>query len=266
MIDFAWAAQLLPLMAAGFAVGVLVGLTGVGGGALMTPLLISSFGVAPPVAVGTDLLYASITKTAGGWRHHVADHVDWPVVQRLAAGSLPAAALLLAIIAMLPENSTYVLAHWIRMGLVVALPVSALAIVLYPFVTRKSPGNDKGDVPPRTVLTVLFGVLLGLLVTLTSVGAGAIGVTVLAALYPLLPAKRLVGTDIAHAVPLTMLGGLGHFGLGNVDPGLLLALLGGSIPGILIGARLAGVAPEWLLRPILALTLCYAAWALFNKG
>ena len=266
MMEFAWAAHLLPLMAAGFAVGMLVGLTGVGGGALMTPLLISSFGVAPPVAVGTDLLYASITKTAGSWRHHVADHVDWPVVLRLAAGSLPAAAILLAVFAMFPENSTYVLAHWIRMGLVVALPVSGLAIVLYPFVTRQSPGNDRGDVPPRTVPTVLFGVLLGLLVTLTSVGAGAIGVTVLAALYPLLPAKRLVGTDIAHAVPLTLLGGLGHMGLGNVDVGLLLALLGGSIPGILIGARLAGVAPEWLLRPVLALTLCYAAYALFNKG
>jgi uncharacterized membrane protein YfcA len=265
MIDL-WAATLLPLMAAGFAVGVLVGLTGVGGGALMTPLLISSFGVAPPVAVGTDLLYASITKTAGGWRHHVADHVDWPVVCLLAAGSLPAAAVLLAVIALLPETSTAALAHWIRMGLVVALPLSGLAIVLYPFVTRKSPCGDQGDVTPRTALTVLFGVLLGLLVTLTSVGAGAIGVTVLAALYPLLPAKRLVGTDIAHAVPLTLVGGLGHLGLGNVDVSLLLALLGGSIPGILIGARLAGLAPEWLLRPILAVTLCYAAWALFNKG
>jgi uncharacterized membrane protein YfcA len=266
MIEFAWAAQLLPLIAAGFAVGLLVGLTGVGGGALMTPLLISSFGVAPPVAVGTDLLYASITKTAGGWRHHVADHVDWPVVWRLAGGSLPAAALVLIVIALLPENSTNALAHWIRMGLVVALPVSGLAIVLYPWVTRKSPSNDKGDVPPRTLPTVLFGVLLGLLVTLTSVGAGAIGVTVLAALYPMLPAKRLVGTDIAHAVPLTLLGGLGHLGLGNVDIGLLIALLGGSIPGILVGARLAGMAPEWLLRPLLAITLCYAAWALFNKG
>ena len=265
MGDFGWAASLLPLMAAGFAVGLLVGLTGVGGGALMTPLLISSFGVPPQVAVGTDLLYASITKTAGSWRHHVADHVDWPLVLRLAAGSLPAAALLLAVMAFLPVD-TVALAHWIRMGLVAALPVSGLAIVLYPFFTRASPRNDEGDVPPRTLPTVLFGVVLGLLVTLTSVGAGAIGVTVLAALYPMLPAKRLVGTDIAHAVPLTLLGGLGHLGLGNVDIGLLLALLCGSIPGILVGARLAGLAPEWLLRPILAVTLCYAAYALFNKG
>jgi uncharacterized membrane protein YfcA len=111
------------------------------------------------------------------------------------------------------------------MGLVVALPLSALAIVLYPFVTRAAPREDIGDVPPRTWQTVLFGVALGLLVTLTSVGAGAIGVTVLAALYPVLPAKRLVGSDITHAMPLTLVGGLGHLGLGNVDASLLLALL-----------------------------------------
>jgi uncharacterized membrane protein YfcA len=265
MVDVSWAATLLPLMAAGFAVGMLVGVTGVGGGALMTPLLISSFGIPPQVAVGTDLLYASITKTAGGWRHHLADHVDWPIVLRLAAGSLPAAVLLLAGMAFLPVD-TVKLAHWIRMGLVLALPISGLAIVLYPFVTRSSPRDDAEDVPPRTASTVLFGVVLGLLVTLTSVGAGAIGVTVLAALYPMLPAKRLVGSDIAHAVPLTLIGGLGHLGLGNMDGGILLALLCGSIPGILIGARLAGAAPEWLLRPLLAITLCYAAYALFNKG
>jgi uncharacterized membrane protein YfcA len=265
VFDVSWAAGLLPLVAAGFGVGLLVGLTGVGGGALMTPLLISSFGIPPQVAVGTDLLYASITKTAGSWRHHMSDQVDWPIVYRLAAGSLPAAAILLSTMALLPVD-TVALAHWIRMGLVVALPVSGIAIVLYPFVTRISPRNDIGDVAPRTLPTVLFGVVLGLLVTLTSVGAGAIGVTVLASLYPLLPARRLVGTDIAHAVPLTLLGGLGHFGLGNVDSGILLALLGGSIPGILIGARLAGLAPEWLLRPILAVTLCYAAWTLYNKG
>ena len=265
MVDLGWAAHLLPLAAAGFGVGMLVGLTGVGGGSLMTPLLISSFGVPPQVAVGTDLLYASITKTVGGWRHHLSDHIDWPIVLRLAAGSLPAAALLLAVMA-LSHVDTETIAHWIRMGLVVALPVSALAILLYPVVTRTAPRDDKGDVPPRTLPTVLFGVVLGLLVTLTSVGAGAIGVTVLAALYPILPAKRLVGSDIAHAMPLTLLGGLGHLGLGNMDAGILLALLCGSIPGILIGARLAGVVPEWLLRPLLAVTLCYAAYALFNKG
>jgi uncharacterized protein len=122
-----------------------------------------------------------------------------------------------------------------------------------------------GKEPPRTLPTVLFGVALGLLVTLTSVGAGAIGVSVLAALYPHLPAKRIVGSDVAHAVPLTLVGGLGHLGLGHVDMGLLAVLLTGSIPGILLGARLAGVAPEWILRPVLGIMLCYAAWILFIK-
>ena len=264
MGDLSSAVALLPLVAAGFGVGFLVGLTGVGGGSLMTPLLISSFGISPQVAVGTDLLYASITKTAGSWRHHLSNHVDWPIVFRLATGSLPAAALLLAAIAYFAID-TAMLGRWIRMGLVVALPLSAIAIVVYPFVTRTAPQEDIGDVAPRTIETVLFGVALGLLVTLTSVGAGAIGVTVLATLYPMLPAKRLVGSDITHAMPLTLLAGLGHLGLGNVDASLLFMLLCGSIPGILIGARLAGVVPERLLRPILAVTLCYAAYALYKK-
>lgn len=264
LIDLSGAVKFLPLTGAGFGVGFLVGLTGVGGGALMTPLLISTFGVSPQIAVGTDLLYASITKTAGSWRHHVARHVEWTIVLRLAAGSLPAAIGLLAVMAFLPVD-TVALARWIRSGLVFALPISGLAIVLYPWFMRTHPSDEDGNIPPRTLRTVLFGAVLGLLVTLTSVGAGAIGVTVLAALYPMLPAKRLVGSDIAHAVPLTLIGGLGHLGLGNVDGRLLLALLCGSIPGILLGARLAGVVPERLLRPILAISLCYAAYVLYNK-
>jgi len=259
MGDLSSAVALLPLVAAGASVGFLVGLTGVGGGSLMTPLLISSFGISPQVAVGTDLLYASITKTAGSWRHHLSDHVDWPIVFRLSTGSLPAAALLLAAIAYF-NIDTAVLGRWIRMGASsLHFHLSAIAIV-YPFITRTAPQEDLGDVPPRTIETVLFGVALGLLVTLTSVGAGAIGVTVLAALYPALPGKRLVGSDITpHASR-----GLGHLGLGNVDGSLLLALLCGSIPGILIGARLAGVMPERVLRPNLAVTLCYAAYALYK--
>ena len=263
MMDLAWA-SLLPLAGAGFAVGLLVGLTGVGGGALMTPLLISTFGVTPQVAVGTDLLYASITKTAGSWRHHLSDHVEWRIVALLCAGSIPAALVLLAAMAWLPLN-TVALAHWIRLGLVVALPLSGIAIVLYPLLRRTAMREVDLQTEPRALATVLFGAALGLLVTLTSVGAGAIGVSVLAALYPLLPAKRIVGTDIAHAVPLTLVGGLGHLGLGHVDVGLLLALLVGSIPGILIGSRLAGMAPEWVLRPLLAVMLFYAAWVLFHK-
>jgi len=265
MVDVSWLAALLPLAVAGFVVGALVGLTGVGGGALMTPLLISSFGVPPQVAVGTDLLYAAVTKSFGSWRHHVADHIVWPVVLRLAAGSLPAALVLLAIMAVVPMNTAAV-ANWIRFALAFALPLSALAIVLYPWLIRAKERETDGKLTDRRLVTVLFGVMLGLLVTLTSVGAGAIGVAVLAALYPLLPAKRIVGSDIAHAVPLTFVGGFGYLGLGHVDIGLLLALLVGSIPGIMLGARLAGIVPEWILRPILAVTLCYAAYALFNKS
>jgi uncharacterized membrane protein YfcA len=264
MIDLGWAASFLPLIGAGFGVGFLVGLTGVGGGALMTPLLISSFGVTPQIAVGTDLLYAAATKTAGSWRHHVSDHVEWPIVFRLAAGSIPASLILLAAIAFIPLN-TAALAHWIRMGLVVALPLSGIALVLYPFLAQTPERGANGKDPRQPVVTVLFGVALGLLVTLTSVGAGAIGVSVLAALYPHLPARRIVGSDIAHAVPLTLVGGLGHLGLGNVDIALLGTLLIGSIPGILLGARLAGAAPDWILRPVLGIMLCYAAWVLLNK-
>jgi uncharacterized membrane protein YfcA len=264
MIDLGGVTALLPLVGAGFGVGFLVGLTGVGGGALMTPLLISTFGVAPAVAVGTDLLYAAVTKTVGGWRHHVAENVDWPIVLRLAMGSIPAAIVLLAIMAYMPLDTTN-MAHWIRYGLAFALPVSAFAIVLYPFMMKGKAAGADGKMPERAWGTVLFGVALGLLVTLTSVGAGAIGVVVLAMLFPALPAKRIVGSDIAHAVPLTLVAGAGHLGLGHVDFGILISLLCGSIPGILFGTRLAGVAPDWLLRPLLALTLCYAAYALLSK-
>ncbi len=265
MIDLSGVAAQLPWVGAGFGVGFLVGLTGVGGGALMTPLLISTFGVPPAVAVGTDLLYASVTKTVGGWRHHVAENVGWPIVIRLAMGSIPASLFLLAVIAYLPLDTTS-MAESIRYGLAFALPVSALAIVLYPIMMKKhADGMEDVEQPPRVAATVLFGAGLGFLVTLTSVGAGAIGVVVLALLFPALPAKRIVGSDIAHAVPLTLVAGAGHLGLGHVDFGVLTVLLCGSIPGILIGTRLAGVAPDWLLRPLLAITLCYAAYALLSK-
>ncbi|WP_244505428.1 sulfite exporter TauE/SafE family protein [Methyloceanibacter stevinii] len=215
--------------------------------------------------MGTDLLYASVTKTVGGWRHHVQENVDWPIVLRLAMGSLPASIILLAIIAYVPLD-TEAMAGWIRYGLAFALPVSAVAIVLYPIMMKShANGKDPEGPPQHAALTVLFGAALGLLVTLTSVGAGAIGVVVLALLFPALPAKRIVGSDIAHAVPLTLVAGAGHLGLGHVDFGILGALLVGSIPGILLGTRLAGVAPDWLLRPLLAITLCYAAYALLTK-
>ena len=193
-----------------------------------------------------------------------SDHVEWPIVFRLAAGSIPASLILLAAIAFIPLN-TAALAHWIRMGLVVALPLSGLALVLYPILAKTPERGADGKDPPHTMLTVMFGVALGLLVTLTSVGAGAIGVSVLAALYPHLPAKRIVGSDIAHAVPLTLVGGLGPSRARPCRSRAAWRAAHRLDPGILLGARLAGVAPDWILRPVLGIMLCYAAWVLFNK-
>jgi len=256
---------ILPLVAAGFGVGFLIGLTGVAGAALMTPLLISTFGVSPQIAVGTDLLYASITKIAAVWRHQLTGHIVWRLVLTLALGSIPAALSLIVILALLSID-TASLARVMTLGLGIVLPASALAILIRPLVTRgrNGDGEDRGQSRARIFATVLLGAVLGFALTLTSVGAGAFDVPVLALLYPLLATKRVVGTDIAHAAALAFVAGLGHAGLGNVDFSLLLALLAGSIPGILIGCSLCDRVPEWLLRPILAVTLCYAAYTLFN--
>lgn len=267
MPEIELAGSLLPLIGAGFGVGVMIGLTGVAGAALMTPLLISTFGVSPQVAVGTDLLYASLTKLAAVWRHQLAGHIVWRLVRTLALGSIPAALGLIAVLALLPID-TASLARVMTLGLGIVLPASALAILIRPLLTqgRNGDGDDIGQSRPGMLATVLLGAALGLGVTLTSVGAGAFGVPVLATLFPLLAAKRVVGTDIAHAAALAFVAGLGHAGLGNVDFGLLLALLAGSIPGMLIGCSLCDRVPDWLLRPILAVTLCYAAYTLFNKA
>ncbi len=256
-------AAVLPFVAAGAGVGFLIGLTGVAGASLMTPLLISTFGISPEVAVGTDLIYASITKAGAVWRHYLAKHLVWRLVLTLALGSIPASLLLIAVLALAPRD-TASLAQAIRLGLGIVLPLSALAILFGPFLMRRR--GDDSDHPSRShmLATVALGAALGFAVTLTSVGAGAIGVPVLATLYPVLAAKRVVGTDIAHACALALVAGLGHAGLGHVDLKLLLPLLAGSIPGMLIGSSLCDRAPEWLLRPILAVTLCYAAYTLFN--
>lgn len=263
-MDIQGLVALLPLAGAGLGVGFLIGLTGVGGGSVMTPLLISSFGVPPQAAVGTDLLFASITKFSACLRHHALDNIDWRLVRRMVLGSVPAA---LCVVGWLfyarPEMAS--IAAWIRFSLGLALPLSALAILLYPVLLDKRKEDEQEISRLRRVLTVLFGIFLGVMVTLTSVGAGAIGVAVIAALYPALAARRVVGTDIAHAIPLTFVSGLGHVGLGHVEFGLLLALLVGSIPGMWVGTSLAGRAPDWLLRPVLAITLCYASYALLSR-
>ncbi len=239
----------------GFGVGLLVGLTGVGGGSLMTPLLILLFGVHPTTAVGTDLLFASVTKSAGTLVHGVEATVDWLVVRRLATGSVPATILTVAFLHFLGSPAAPA-AHVISVTLGVALLLTAVSLIfrrqVLAFGARRFGRLDPG----RTALpTIVTGAILGVLVSLSSVGAGAIGVTVLLLLYPHLPTARIVGSDIAHAVPLTLLAGIGHWMLGAVDWGLLASLLVGSLPGIVLGSLAAAWVPELVLRPILAATL-----------
>ena len=239
----------------GFVVGLLVGQTGMGGGALVTPILVLAFGVAPATAVGTDLLYASITKAVGTAVHGANHTVQWRVVGYLAAGSVPATAATLAAISQFDLNSPGA-SHVISTALGVMLLVTAIALLFRRRLLHLM-GNRLTDAPPRrtAALTVLTGVILGVLVTISSVGAGAIGVTVLLVLYPRLPMARIVGSDIAHAVPLTMVAGLGHLALGSVDVPMLVSLLIGSIPGIVLGSLFAVRLPDAVLRPLMAVTL-----------
>jgi hypothetical protein len=239
----------------GFLVGVMVGLTGVGGGSLMTPLLVLLFNIHPTQAVGTDLLYAAITKAVGTAVHSTSKTVDWRIVRRLAFGSVPMTALTLALLYAFGPESPRV-ARTITFSLGIALLLTAFSILFRGFIldvmTRRF-GRPSDANAAR--LTVLCGLILGVLVSLSSVGAGALGVTVLIILYPGLPLATIVGSDIAHAVPLTLLAGLGHWGMGDVNGDLLGQLLMGSIPGIVFGSVLSPRMPEKGLRSALAVVL-----------
>jgi uncharacterized membrane protein YfcA len=240
---------------AGLLVGLLVGMTGVGGGSLMTPLLVLAFGFHPATAVGTDLLYASATKAVGTGVHGIGGSIDWKIVRRLATGSIPATIVTLLLLSRagvaLEETE-----HVITITLGCALIATAVSILfrrrIVGFFTRETRARPECQV---AAFTILLGIGLGVLVSLSSVGAGAPGMTVLLVLYPTLPTSRLVGSDIAHAVPLTLIAGAGHWLLGSIDFGLLGSLLLGSIPGIILGSLLATRVPERLLRSILAVTL-----------
>lgn len=242
----------------GFIVGALVGMTGVGGGALMTPLLVLGFGISPVVAVGTDLWFAAITKSVGGLLHHQRGGVDWQVFRRLCLGSLPAAVAMLLWLHY--SGGEKLREGGLLTALGVVLVLTALAIV-FRRSTRAWGARIYNNAPARfsraqPALTVAAGVVLGVLVTLTSVGAGALGVVMLVYLYPLrLDPVRVVGTDIVHAIPLTLTAGLGHLWLGNVDLSLLGMLLLGSIPGIVAGSLLASRVPETVLRTAIAIIL-----------
>jgi len=260
-------AQWLEVVAGGFGVGFLVGMTGVGAGSLMTPFLITQVGVQPALAVGTDLLFASITKASAAAPHHAFGNVNWRIVGWLAAGSVPGAIAMLSLIEWL-QPDLVAMANIIKTSLVVALVASSIAILAYPFVTRGK-WKDAAEAPQhpiRPLPTLLLGLVLGSVVTLTSVGAGAIGVVVLTLLYPTLRTRHLIGTDIVHAVPLTLVSGLGHLGMGNTNFTLLGLLLIGSLPGIALGSRLTGRLPEWMLRAALSVILVFAAYSLWAKS
>lgn len=240
--------------AIGFVVGGIVGLTGVGGGSLMTPLLLLC-GVTPVVAVGTDLLYAAVTKTGAVWVHHRRRTVQWGIVGRLALGSLPGAGLAVWWLQDLVVD-TALLERVIVTTLSVSLILTALVILLRGRVQglygrRVAAGLQRLQGEWQGAATVVAGLAIGVLVTLSSVGAGAVGAAVLLVLYPRLPAIGIVGTDLAHAVPLAALAGLGHLHLGTVDFALLGSLLLGSLPGIYLGSHVGLRLPDRVLRPVL---------------
>jgi uncharacterized protein len=243
----------------GFVVGMLVGLTGVGGGSLMTPLLILLFGIHPATAVGTDLLYAAATKTAGSAVHGFNRTIDWRVVGLLAAGSVPMTIITIAVLGDIGIHSSAA-RDLITAVLTVALFVTAATLIFRErIVVRYAARLGALSAQRIAVLTIILGAVLGVLVSITSVGAGAIGVTALVLLYPKLPTARIVGSDIAHAVPLTLVAGIGHWFLGSINLDVLVSLLIGSIPGILIGSYAAPRIPETALRMVLAATLILVA-------
>jgi len=241
----------------GFAVGVLVGLTGVGGGSLMTPLLVLLFGFKPATAVGTDLLYAAITKSGGSWVHHRHGNIDWAITGRLALGSVPAAAVTLLVLAQLGvqgHGATGLIS--VVLGFALLLTAASLFFRQRLLELAKCRAASADSLQRHVgAITVAAGALLGVLVTISSVGAGALGVTALTFLYPQLATRRIVGSDIAHAVPLTLVAGLGHWWLGTVDVVLLVSLLIGSLPGIALGAHFAARVPERAMRGLLAAVL-----------
>jgi hypothetical protein len=236
---------------AGALTGVVVGMTGVGGGALMTPLLLLVFGTAPMTAVGTDLWFAALTKLAVSWRQHRASLIDWPVVRTLWMGSLPAS--LLTVWGMALRAPDPVTVNLIRGAVGIAVMLTAVSLLW----SRRAPDTAESGAPQplsarARTLTMAAGAALGVMVTLTSVGAGALGAVVLSRLHATrLSPLRLVATDIAHAIPLALCAGIGHLAFSTVDLSLLGSLLLGSVPAAMLGAALARHVPQPLLRRLL---------------
>lgn len=251
----------------GLLVGLMVGLTGVGGGSLMAPIMILLLGVAPTTAVGTDLWFAAMTKAVGGAVHNRQGHTDWQIVRRLCWGSLPAAvATLWFLSGSAPHPASDGFISHLLGGILI---VTAFVTLLHRRIAGMATAFEGRHIATlRRLLpglTIAAGAVLGAVVTLTSVGAGALGATLLVMLYPYrMTPQKVVGTDIVHAVPLTLLAGFGHFWMGNVDFALLGSLLLGSIPGIVAGARLAGRVSPLVLRGLLAAMLLVSGWRLLG--
>ncbi len=246
----------LSYIVSGFAVGLLVGMTGVGGGSLMTPLLTLLFGVPPSVAVGTDLAFASITKSAGTLTHRLRGTIRWDIVKRLCIGALPA-----AVVATLALKSFGTLSpeigQIIRYSIAASVLLTVVALIfkgrMLAWINAHPEKQLQGN--KLAAATIISGVVLGTLVTISSIGAGAIGATLLVMLYPRMSSAEVAGTDIAYAVPLTAIAALGHWWLGSIHWELLASLLVGSLPGITLGSWVARSVPEQFLRVLLAMTL-----------
>jgi hypothetical protein len=242
----------------GLFVGFMVGLTGVGGGSLMTPMLIFVFNIPSAVAVGTDLLFASITKIGGVWTHHRRNTINWKIVGLMASGSIPSSIIATIFLKQLHDQGINFDAL-IHTTLGIALVLTAISIFYrnrIQDIAQAAMSKAPHWIPRlRTVITVTMGIALGFLVTFSSVGAGALGAAILLFLYPRLSTIRIVGTDLAHAVPLTAIAGFGHMNIGTVDFTLLGNLLLGSLPGIYLGSHVGANIPEKVMRPILATAL-----------
>ena len=246
----------LSYVISGFAVGLLVGLTGVGGGSLMTPLLTLIFGINPAVAVGTDLAFASVTKTAGTFAHRFRNTVHWDIVKLLCLGALPAAVLAALALNYFGALDKHI-GQIIRYSIAFSVMLTVIAIILRSRMQAWIARHPERQLQGRKLATatIISGVVLGTLVTISSIGAGAIGATLLVLLYPRLSPAEIAGTDIAYAVPLTAIAALGHWWLGSINWELLAMLLIGSVPGITIGSLAARSVPEKFLRGLLATTL-----------
>lgn len=249
---------------AGMLVGFCVGITGVGGGSLMTPILISLFRIEPHIAIGTDLLYAAISKFCGSMVHARKLNIVWPIVLWLAVGSIPASFITSWVLEHYLSQSTHYKAV-LTMVLGFMLTLTGVSIIFRTriekffnkFRTKEvtQSENEQLAIHKKRSFIVIMGIILGVFVTLSSVGAGAFGIMALVIMFPNLPMIRIIGSDVVHAVLLTLVAGLGHMSAGNVDFTLLMWLLVGSIPAIIIGTLISSRMPERLIRKILGITL-----------